>query len=143
MARRRAKKTFKKVESSPVNDGNDIIENEAQFDKEVERQSGAIRAIRDVEIEHLLTELRLLRSYFSKEQLQTPTMQFFKENLPNLSVVGTEGNKQFEVQWNDKESKVLEEPSETQILGMQDGLQTPGVSSQRLCWDDTQNIEAA
>nr|POE61124.1 hypothetical protein CFP56_58047 [Quercus suber] len=34
MARRRAKKTFKKVESSPVNDGNDIIENEAQFDKE-------------------------------------------------------------------------------------------------------------
>ena len=33
-------------------------------------------------------------------------MQFFKENLPNLSVAGTEGNKQFEVQWNDKESKV-------------------------------------
>ncbi|XP_075653638.1 uncharacterized protein LOC142624024 [Castanea sativa] len=117
-------------------------------------------------------------------------MQFFKENLPNLSVVRTEGNKQFEVQWNDKEHKVsmnhaderdihssllrqlsmvypdcpatvaslggfefsskavktsylgagnlqindfvLEEPSETQILGMQDGLQTPGVSSQRL-----------
>ncbi|KAK7845460.1 hypothetical protein CFP56_009285 [Quercus suber] len=51
MARQRAKKTVKKVESSPVNDGNDIIENEAQFDKEVERQSGAIRAIRDVEIE--------------------------------------------------------------------------------------------
>ncbi|KAM3706493.1 hypothetical protein ACJW31_03G155500 [Castanea mollissima] len=190
MARRRAKKTFKKVESSTVNDENDVVENEAQFDKEVERQSGAIRAIRDVEIEHLLTELHLLRSYFSKEQLQTPTMQFFKENLPNLSVVRTEGNKQFEVQWNDKERKVsmnhaderdihssllrqlskvypdcpatvaslggfefsskavktsylgagnlqindfvLEEPSETQILGMQDGLQTPGVSSQRL-----------
>ena len=59
-----------------------------------------------MEIEHFLTELRLLRSYFSKEQLQTPTMQFFKENLPNLSVAGTEGNRQFEVQWNDKESKV-------------------------------------
>jgi len=33
MARQRAKKTVKKMESSPVNDENDIIENEAQFDK--------------------------------------------------------------------------------------------------------------
>jgi hypothetical protein len=55
-----------------------------------------------VEIEHLLTELRLLRSYFSEEQLRTPALKFFKENLPNLSVVGDEGNKQFEVQWNDE-----------------------------------------
>ena len=34
MARRRAKKTVKKVESSHVNDENDVVENEAQFDKE-------------------------------------------------------------------------------------------------------------
>ena len=34
MARRRAKKTVKKVESSHVNDENNVIENEAQFDKE-------------------------------------------------------------------------------------------------------------
>ena len=35
-----------------------------------------------------------------------PHWNILKENLPNLSVVGTEGNKQFEVQWNDRESKV-------------------------------------
>ncbi|GMY11281.1 Translation initiation factor [Fagus crenata] len=197
MAKRRAKKTVKKSESSPLNDKNDVVEKEDQIDKEaaalvqeVERQSAAIRAIRDVEIEHLLTELHLLRSKFNKEQLPTPTLQFFKENFPNLSIVRTEGKKQLEVQWNEEDSKVpmnhaderdihasllhqlsmvypdcpatvaslggfefssksvqrsllgagnlqmndfvLEEPSETQILGMQDGLRTPGVSSQRL-----------
>ncbi|KAF9681943.1 hypothetical protein SADUNF_Sadunf05G0055900 [Salix dunnii] len=40
--------------------------------------------MRDVEIEHLVTELRLLRSYFFKGQLNTPVLLFFKENLPNL-----------------------------------------------------------
>jgi hypothetical protein len=69
----------------------------------VERQSAAIRAIRDVEIEHLLTEVRLLRSYFSEEQLRTSALKFFKENLPNLSVVGNEENKQFEMQWNNED----------------------------------------
>ncbi|XP_059438806.1 uncharacterized protein LOC132171499 [Corylus avellana] len=196
MARRRAKKTVKKLPSSPVNDVNGAME--AQIDKEqaaftdqeVERQSAAIRAIRDVEIEHLLTEVRLLRSYFSEEQLQTSAQNFFKENLPNLLVVRNEGNRQFEMQWNNEDGNlpmnqgdgsdihtsllrrlsmaypdcsaaiaslggfqfsskavktslvgaanlqisdfVLEEPSDTQLLGMQDGLQTPGVSSQRL-----------
>ncbi|KAF5458084.1 hypothetical protein F2P56_022146 [Juglans regia] len=195
MARRRAKKTVNKSASSPLNGGNGAVATEAQIEKdevaftdqEIERQSSAIRAIRDVEIEHLLTELRLLRSYFSKEQLQSPALQFFKENLPNLSVVGNEGNRQFEVQWNyensnlymnpndgiDLHASILRrlsmvypdcsgataslrgvefsskavktsllgvgnlqigdfEPSETQMLGMQDGLRTPGVSSQRL-----------
>lgn len=73
----------------------------------VERQSAAIRAIRDVEITHLLTEVRLLRSYFSKEQLQTPVLQFFKENLPNLSVTGNEGDTQTEVHWNDENSNLF------------------------------------
>lgn len=73
----------------------------------VERQIAAIRAIRDVEIEHLLTELRLLRSHFNKEQLQTPVLQYFSENLPNLSVVRKGENRQIEVQWNSKERKIL------------------------------------
>ena len=67
----------------------------------VERQSAAIRAIRDVESERLRTMLRLLRSYFKREQLQTPVLQFFKENLPNLEIVRN-GKGQFEVQWKDK-----------------------------------------
>jgi hypothetical protein len=67
----------------------------------VERQIAAIRAMRDVGIEHLLTELRLLRSYFTKEQLKTPVLQFFKENLPNLSIERNEENGEFLVKWND------------------------------------------
>ncbi|KAF2284119.1 hypothetical protein GH714_019216 [Hevea brasiliensis] len=72
----------------------------------VERQSAAIRAMRDVEIEHSLTGLRLLRSYFNEGQLQTPVLQFFKENLPNLSIIKNGENAQFEVQWNDKDDNL-------------------------------------
>lgn len=72
--------------------------------KIVERQSAAIRAMRDVEIEHSLTGLRLLRSYFNEEQLQTPVLQFFKENLPNLSIIKNGEN--FEVQWNEKDDNL-------------------------------------
>lgn len=72
----------------------------------VERQSAAIRAIRDVEIERLLTELRLLRTYFNKEQLQTPALQFFAENFPNLSVVRNGENGHADLQWNTKEGEV-------------------------------------
>lgn len=73
----------------------------------VERQIAAIRAIRDVEIEHLLTELCLLRSHFNKEQLQTPVLRHFSDNHPNLSVVRKGENRQIEVQWNSKERKIL------------------------------------
>jgi hypothetical protein len=34
MAKRRAKKTVKKSESSPLNDKNDVVEKEDQIDKE-------------------------------------------------------------------------------------------------------------
>ncbi|XP_077210722.1 uncharacterized protein LOC143846187 isoform X2 [Tasmannia lanceolata] len=156
----------------------------------VERQITAIRAIRDVEIEHLLIQLRVLRSCFSKEQLETPALQFFKENLPNLSVILNEKDGEFELarkinvssipinHANEKNTRtsflqnksttypdcaaampdisgfefssksvktsfleaanlhipdfVLEEPTETQMLGVQDTLQTPGVNNQRL-----------
>ncbi|CAK7353334.1 unnamed protein product [Dovyalis caffra] len=188
MARRRVKKTVK--ESAPSKQENQPqIEEPKQFpliDQEVERQIAAIRAMRDVGIEHLLTELRLLRSYFSKEQLKTPVLQFFKENLPNLSIEGNEENGEFLVKWNDNVDDlsdggnlnaslfrrlslaypgcsanlsvcrlglstdavktsifgaadnlqmtdyVLEGQSDSLMLGMHDGLQTPGVSSQRL-----------
>ncbi|KAF3440439.1 hypothetical protein FNV43_RR18723 [Rhamnella rubrinervis] len=196
MGRRRVKKTVKQAASSTGDDLNGVEAQEPQIkkqgaqsaDPDVERQIAAIRAIRDVEIEHLLTELHLLRSHFNKEQLQTPVLQHFSENLPNLSVVRKGQNGQIEVQWNSKERKkltienrevhasllhqlsmaysncsaaipsmdglefsskigktrllgadnlqikdfVLEEPSDTQMLGMQDAFQTPGVCIQRL-----------
>ncbi|XP_012075194.1 uncharacterized protein LOC105636518 isoform X2 [Jatropha curcas] len=114
MARRRVKRTVKEAAASPgpsANDANQpqIGETEKQLpliDQEVERQKAAIRGIRDVEIEHSLTGLRLLRSYFNDEQLQTPALQFFKENLPNLSIMRNGDNGQFEVQWNNKDDNL-------------------------------------
>ncbi|KAE9604764.1 putative Cell division protein borealin [Lupinus albus] len=193
MAKRKAKKTVKATKPVP-----DPIE-EPQLQKEqpklmdheieVERQIAAIRAVRDVEIERLLTELRLLRSSFNAEQLQKPVLQVFEETLPNLEIVNDEENKKFEVRWKEKGSRqsiscvnradvhasllqrlsmaypaaasippfpgfeyssnagrtsflgtdnlhfndfVLEEPSESQTLAMQECLRTPGVTSQRL-----------
>ncbi|PQM36372.1 uncharacterized protein Pyn_27058 [Prunus yedoensis var. nudiflora] len=197
MARKRAKKTVKQVALSLGTDFNvaeakepQNAKQEAQFtDPDVERQISAIRAIRDVETEHLLTNLRLLRSYFNKEQQRTPLLQYFKENFQNLSIVRNGENGQMEVQWIDKDGNVsmndgmdlhetllrrlsiaysgcsaaipslggfefsskadktsllgadnlqisdfvwFEEPFDSLMLGKQDTLQTPGVSSQRL-----------
>ncbi|XP_059304175.1 uncharacterized protein LOC132056122 isoform X1 [Lycium ferocissimum] len=73
------------------------------FKQEAEGQSAAVRAIRDVEIEHLRNMLRLLRSKFSNEQLQVPVMQFFEENFPNLAIVSNKKNGQYEVQWKDND----------------------------------------
>ncbi|XP_057461903.1 uncharacterized protein LOC130752104 [Actinidia eriantha] len=215
MAKRKVKRTVKQSASSPLSSKScagpkepPILEKEDVFrDPEVERRSAAIRGIRDVEIDHLLTGLRLLRSYFRQEQLQTPVLQFFKENLPNLSVLRNGKDGQYEVQWKEKDGNlsmnqvdgrnihssllhcmsitypncsaipsfggfdsskdgmndfinislrkrvllgadnlqirdfvcpflisdlVLEEPSDTRMLGLQDALQTPGATSHRM-----------
>ncbi|KAK7354436.1 hypothetical protein VNO80_19899 [Phaseolus coccineus] len=180
MPKRRRKITTKARESIP---DSQIQTQPPQFmDLEIqamERQIGAIRAVRDVEIEHLRTELRLLRSCFSTEELRKPVLQVFEEALPNLSVVNDEGNMNLEVKWRENEGCndgmdvhasllqrlsiasiprfpgfdysasagrmsfigadnlqfkdiALEEPSDTHTLAVQEGLQTPGVTSQRL-----------
>ncbi|KAJ0558489.1 hypothetical protein HanIR_Chr07g0336901 [Helianthus annuus] len=78
-------------------------EENALIDQEVERQNAAIRTIRDVETERLLTAIRLLESNTSKEQLQIPLLRFFDENLPNLTVSRTDKNGLIEVKWKDKD----------------------------------------
>ncbi|KAI3799919.1 hypothetical protein L1987_35224 [Smallanthus sonchifolius] len=189
MPRRKAKKDNKQSASSQLN--TDVRPEENAFtDQEVERQSAPIRTFRDVEIERLLTAIRLLKSSISKEHLQTPLLQFFEENLPNLTVARTVENGPIEVKWKDKDGDlsmttadggnmisyflqhmslanpefstaipslggfdfsskagltsfigadnlqmkdfVLEEPSDTHILGVEDYMQTPGVTSGRL-----------
>ncbi|KAI7744369.1 hypothetical protein M8C21_013822 [Ambrosia artemisiifolia] len=194
MPKRKAKKVTKPPASSQLNDSQCnadtrvLPEGNAFIDQEVERQSAAIRAIRDVETERLLTAIRLLKSSISKEQLQTPLLQFFEENLPNLTISRTEKNGPIEVKWKNKGADismttadggnmisyflqhmanpefsaaipslggfdissqagrtsfigadnlqmkdfVLEEPSDTHILGIEDYMQTPGVTSGRL-----------
>ncbi|XVE86702.1 hypothetical protein DITRI_Ditri18aG0055200 [Diplodiscus trichospermus] len=105
MAKRKAKKAVNSVRASAESEeeGNDEKRGPngnkvGLIDQEGEQQCAAIRAVRDVEIEHTLAALRLLRSYCSEEQLQTPALQIFNENLPNLSLVRNAENGQFEVQ---------------------------------------------
>ncbi|XP_026661733.2 uncharacterized protein LOC103710406 [Phoenix dactylifera] len=148
--------------------------------REVERRIAAIQAIRAAETENLLSRLRLLRSYLSKEQLETPAITFFQKNLPNLSVIRNEKYKVFELQWNDNNCYlpgnqvdgrnvrasldnvgglqfsvnsvkknlleaanlqipdfILNEPSENQMPGTRDFLQTPGATSNRLSFGMT------
>lgn len=71
--------------------------------KEVERRVAAIQAIGAAEIDSLLSQLRLFRSYLSKEQLESPAKHFFEENLPNLSVIRNEKDKIYELKWRDTE----------------------------------------
>ena len=42
-----------------------------------------------------------MRSYISKEQLETGALQFFQENLPNLSVVRNEQQGVLELKWKE------------------------------------------
>lgn len=72
----------------------------------VESQITAIRTICDVEVGRLLTGIRLLRSYFSKDQLQTPVQQFFQDNYPNLAVVRNGRDGKYEVQWKEKDGNL-------------------------------------
>lgn len=58
-------------------------------------------------MESLLSRLRLLRSYLSKEQLDTCALTFFQKNLPNLSVVKNEKYKVYELEYNNKNNDLL------------------------------------
>ncbi|XP_010446515.1 PREDICTED: uncharacterized protein LOC104729280 [Camelina sativa] len=105
MPKRKAKECVKPTEEDKDDDNKRIRREEKKedfVDEEVERQIAAIRAIRDVEIEQTLTALRLLRSYFTKEQLDTPVLDFFKENLPDLSISRNEETGEIELKWKDK-----------------------------------------
>ncbi|KAK6128963.1 hypothetical protein DH2020_037306 [Rehmannia glutinosa] len=197
MPERRVRRNTKEAVGNKDQDGVPLNKKEEAFqDHEVERQSAAIRAIRDVEVEQLRTMLRLLRSNFSKEQLQVPVLQFFKENLPNLSIAETGKDCQYEVKWGHKDwnfslnhadertlhASLLhrpsiaypdysagipslaggfefsnksvffgetwdnsrpfisyEEPSDSEIFELKDGLQTPSV----VCWDNIENAKAS
>ncbi|KAL9272711.1 hypothetical protein AKJ16_DCAP16396 [Drosera capensis] len=111
------------------------------------------KAMSEMELEHLLTSLRLLRSYISEEHLQLPVSQFCKKHLPNLSLVkdGTDGH--FSLRWKEEDGCVamrnvnssllggdalrfgnyaMRELSNKQTFGLQDGLHAPGVCSQRM-----------
>lgn len=186
MAKRRVKKTASKNTTRTGTEDPHAEKEPITFqDPEVERWSASIRASRDLEIDNLRTGLRLLRSYFSEEQMKTPVLQFFEENLPNFSIIKN-GDGNFELERKDNvvnsmtqeydiqnmnasllhrmssfngldliskavnpnslsadnlqnNDYMLGELSESQLLGLQDTLQTPGVNSQRLSIGMTPN----
>ncbi|KAL9234940.1 hypothetical protein vseg_009750 [Gypsophila vaccaria] len=109
MTKRRVKKTSKQPRASdvkaPTIDGNQNkskVNLNSSTDREVERQVAAVKAIADMEVDHLLTGLRLIRSYFSEDQLQTPVLQFIKENLRNVEVVRNGEDDNFDLRWKDE-----------------------------------------
>ncbi|XP_010431937.1 PREDICTED: uncharacterized protein LOC104716244 [Camelina sativa] len=102
MPKRKAKECVKPTEEDDKRIRREDKKEEDFVDEEVERQIAAIRAIRDVEIEQTLTALRLLRSYFTEEQLDTPVLEFFKENLPDLTVSRNEETGEIELKWKDE-----------------------------------------
>uniref|UniRef100_A0ACD5YV18 Uncharacterized protein n=1 Tax=Avena sativa TaxID=4498 RepID=A0ACD5YV18_AVESA len=68
-------------------------------DQEIERRKAAIRAIQAAENESVLSRLHLVQSYISKEQQETWALQFFQENLPNVSVTRNEQQDELELKW--------------------------------------------
>nr|CAB3446150.1 unnamed protein product [Digitaria exilis] len=68
--------------------------------QESERRITAIKALKDAEAGNIRSQMQLLRSYFSKEQLEANAFEYFKENLPNLSTVPNEQFDVFELKWN-------------------------------------------
>ncbi|KAM7276610.1 hypothetical protein ACFE04_018476 [Oxalis oulophora] len=179
MPKRIVKKSCKQLPDASKEPQNQFTE------AEVDRQAAAIRATQEVEIEHLLTAIRLLRSYINDADLEAQTKDFFESNLSNISIQRNEHTGELQVNWKDEaddddnggdihasilrrmslaypdystmksmggfdfstetvKTKILgadalnirnfalEGTSDSQMFGMQDGLQTPGVSSQRM-----------
>ncbi|XP_006850428.2 uncharacterized protein LOC18440213 isoform X1 [Amborella trichopoda] len=90
MPKRRAKRTTKEPPASLESKHETLAENQlcSTFsEQEVERRAAAIRAIGNGEIEYTLSHLHNLRSFFAKEQLETPFVQFIEEKCPNIVVV--------------------------------------------------------
>ncbi|XP_031477902.1 uncharacterized protein LOC116248974 isoform X1 [Nymphaea colorata] len=65
----------------------------------IEHRINAMRAICDAEIAHLLNQLHLMRSYFNKKQLDTPLIDFLKENCPNVLVTKATEDGEYELYW--------------------------------------------
>ncbi|KAK9673309.1 hypothetical protein RND81_12G159500 [Saponaria officinalis] len=109
MTKRRVRRTAKQPLASDVkaptidkNKNRSKVNLTSSTDREVERQVAAVKAISDMEVDHLLTGLRLIRSYFSEDQLQTPVLQFIKENLQNVEIVRNSEDEHFDLRWKNE-----------------------------------------
>ncbi|KAG4906670.1 hypothetical protein JHK82_055315 [Glycine max] len=98
MPKHKTSKTVKPIESIPYPE---VQTQPPQFldlkIKAMEQEIVVIRASGSVEIEHLVTEVRLLCSCFSTEQLQKSLLSVFEETIPNLFVVYNVSSKKLQV----------------------------------------------
>jgi hypothetical protein len=103
----------------------------------VERRITAIKAIEEAEGESIRSWLQLVQSYFSSEQLETKALDYFLDNLPNLSVVHIHNEKHdaLELKWNDNDMCIAGDLVDDRILRASiaslptvGGLQFPGNS---------------
>ncbi|XP_047328201.1 uncharacterized protein LOC124931717 [Impatiens glandulifera] len=120
MANTRGRKKCYQSASSPVRKQNKgSRENPLVAEKddvaEVERPIAAIRALSDMETQHLSNGLLLLKSNFTQEQLQLPLLQFFNENLPNLMLTKNEKNGQYEVKYKDTDNELMNQTEDRNI----------------------------
>ncbi|KAJ0984850.1 hypothetical protein J5N97_003206 [Dioscorea zingiberensis] len=111
MPKKGRKKPAPKLQPKPEDDAVDAAERfkeqqQAFKDQEVERRIAAVQAIQVAEVGSLLSRLRLLRSYLSKEQLDTPALTFFQKNFPNLSLARNEKFKLYELEWNKENAEL-------------------------------------
>ncbi|KAG2589470.1 hypothetical protein PVAP13_5NG363400 [Panicum virgatum] len=133
--RRRAPPTEPQPEEPPGADAS--LEERLAWEshQESERQITAIEAVKEAEAGDIRSQLQLVRSYLSKEQLEANALEYFQENLPNLSVVSNEKYDVLELKWNDGDTCINEEFVDDTILQASNaslptagGLQFPGVS---------------
>jgi hypothetical protein len=75
----------------------------------VEHRITAIKAIEEAEGESTRSWLQLVQLNFSSEQLETEALDYFQENLPNLSVVHIHNEKHdtLELKWNDYDTCIV------------------------------------
>ncbi|KAF0900914.1 hypothetical protein E2562_036918 [Oryza meyeriana var. granulata] len=85
-------------------------------DQEYERRSVAIKAIQAAEVESVLSRLHLVQSYISKEQQEGCALQYFQENLPNLSVVRNEKQNELELKREDWDNRIIGDHCDDKIF---------------------------
>ncbi|CAL4956146.1 unnamed protein product [Urochloa decumbens] len=95
----------------------------------------AIKAIKDAEAGGIRSWLQLVQSYLSKEQLEANALEYFQDNLPNLSAVPNEKYDGLELKWNDGDRCIIGDFVDYKILQASiaslptaGGLQFPGDS---------------
>lgn len=101
------------------------------------RRIAAIRAVEEAESESIRSWLQLAQSHFSNEQLESNALDYFRDNLPNLSVAHIHDGKRdvLELKWNDGDTCIVGDLVDDRILRASmasvptvSGLQFPGNS---------------